>query len=70
MKDESGSKIMIKLVGLRAKAYSYLMDDSSEDKKAKNTKKRVIKRKLKFEIDKSCLEESQHENKITYLGKK
>ena len=70
MKDESGSKIMIKLVGLRAKAYSYLMDDSSEDKKAKNTKKRVIKRTLKFEIDKSCLEESQHKNKITYLGKK
>ena len=30
---------MTKLVGLRAKIYSYLIDDSSENKKAKGTKK-------------------------------
>ena len=49
MKDEFGEKIMTKFVGLRAKTYSHLTDDSSEDKKAKGTKKCVIKGKLKFE---------------------
>ena len=39
---------MIKFVGLKAKTYSCLIDDSSEDKKAKGTKKCVVKRKLKF----------------------
>ena len=48
MKDKLGGKIMIKFVGLRAKIYSYLIDDSSKDKKAKGTKKCVIKKKLKF----------------------
>ena len=38
MKDELGGKIMIKFVGLIAKTYSYLTDDGSEDKKAKDTK--------------------------------
>ena len=49
MKDELGEKIMTKFVGLRAKTYSYLIDDGSEDKKAKGTKKSVIIRKLEFE---------------------
>ena len=48
MKDKLGGKIMIKFVGLRAKIYSYLIDDSSKDKKAKGTKNCVIKKKLKF----------------------
>ena len=39
MKDELGGKIMTKFVGLRAKSYSYLIHDGSEDKKAKGTKK-------------------------------
>ena len=34
MKNELGGKMMTKFVGLRAKTYSYLIDDSSEDKKA------------------------------------
>ena len=34
-KDEFSEKIMIKFVGLRAKTYSYLIDDGSEDKKQK-----------------------------------
>ena len=39
MKDELDRKVMIKFVRLRAKTYSYLIDDSSEEKKAKDTKK-------------------------------
>ena len=69
MKDELGGKIMTKFVGLRAKTYSYLIDDGSEDKKAKGTKKCVIKRKLKFENYKNCLEATQLDNKIKYLEK-
>ena len=40
---------------LRAKTYSYLMDDDSEVKKSKGTKKCVIKRELMFENYKDCL---------------
>ena len=43
MKDELGGKIMTKFVRLRGKKYNYLIDDCSEDKKAKGTKKSVIK---------------------------
>ena len=60
---------MTKFVGLRGKTYSYLIDDGSEDKKAKGTKKCVINRKLKFENYKNCLEATQLENKINYLEK-
>ena len=49
MKDELGGKMMIHFVGLRAKSYSYLINDDSEDKKAKGTKKCVIKKIYKFE---------------------
>ena len=40
-KDEFGGKIMKEFVALRAKAYAYLMEDGSEYKKAKGTKKCV-----------------------------
>ena len=53
-KDELGGKIMIEFVGLKAKTWSYLMDDSSEHKKAKGTKKCVIKRGLMFKNYKDC----------------
>ena len=46
---------MNKFIGLRAKTYSYLIDDGSEDKKAIYTKKCVIKRKLKFKDYQNCL---------------
>ena len=69
MKDELGGKIMTDFVGLRAKTYSYLIDGGSEDKKAKGTKMCVMKKKLKFENYKNCLEATQLENKIKYLEK-
>ena len=50
MKDEIGGEIMKEFVGLRAKTYIYLKDNNDEDKKAKDTKIYVIKRKLKFQI--------------------
>ena len=46
MKDELGGKIMTEVVALRPKNYSYLMDDGGSDKKARGTKKCVIKRRL------------------------
>ena len=48
MKDELGGKIITEFVTLRPKTYSYLTDDIKEDKKAKGTKKCVIKRTSKF----------------------
>ena len=69
MKYELDGKIIIDFVGLRANTYSYLIDDGSEYKKAKGTKKCVIKRKLKLDDYKNCLEGTQLENKINYLKK-
>ena len=61
---------MKEFVGLRAKKYSYLKDNNNEDNRAKDTKKRVIKRKLKFRDYKNCLEAAQIEIKIIYLNQK
>ena len=69
MKDELDGKIMTKFAGLRAKL-GYLIDDNSEDKKAKGTKMCVVKRKRKFENCKNCLEGTKPGNKIKYLEKK
>ena len=46
---------MTEFVVLRPKVYSYLMDDSSNAKKAKGTKKCIIKRILKFNDYNNCL---------------
>ena len=43
MKDELNGKIMTKFVELKVKAQSYFIDDGSKDKKAKGTKKRLIR---------------------------
>ena len=67
MKNELGGKTMTKFVELRTGTYSYLIDDDSEDQKAKITKKCVIKRKIKFENYKNCLEATQLYNKIKHL---
>ena len=58
-KDELGGKIMTEFAALRQKTYSYLMDDGNSDKKAKGTKKCVIKRRLKFNDYKNCLLNNQ-----------
>ena len=46
---------MTVFVALKPKTYSYLMNDGFSDKKAKGTKKCVIKRRLKFNDFKDCL---------------
>ena len=46
---------MAKFVTLIPKTYSYLTDDCKEDKKAKGTKKCVIKRRFNFNDYKDCL---------------
>ena len=43
---------------------SYLTDDGSEDKQAKDRKMCAIKRKLKFENYKNCLQATQFEKNI------
>ena len=58
MKDELGGKIMTEFAALRPKTYSYSMEDDGKHlakKKAKRTKKCVIKRVLKFNDYKDCL---------------
>ena len=69
MKDILSGKIQIEFLGLREKTYSYLTDDSSEDKRAKGTKKCVIKRTPKLENYKNCSEAAQLENKVNYVEK-
>ena len=67
IKDKLGGKIVTKFAGLKSKMYSYLKDDNNGDKKAKGTKKCVIRWELEFEDYKNCLEANQLENKIKCL---
>ena len=55
MKDKLVGKIITEFITLRPKTYSYLTDDGKEDKKAKGTKKFVIKQMIKFNNYKKCL---------------
>ena len=55
MEDELGGKTITEFVTLRPKTYSFLTDDGKEDKKAKGTKKCVIKKMIKFNDYKKCL---------------
>ena len=54
MKNELDEKIMTVFVGLKSKTYPYLIDDGSEDKKTKRTKKSVIKCRLNYIISIWC----------------
>ena len=49
IKDELGGKIMTEFATLRLKTYSYLANINGENKNARDTKKCVVKTKLKFE---------------------
>ena len=69
MKGELSGKIMKEFGALRAKRFSYITDNNDGNKKAKATKKRVIKRKVKLKDYKNCLKETQLENKINPLEK-
>ena len=55
MKDELGGGIITEFVALRPKAYSYITNDFTELKKAKGTKKCVVKKMLRFCDYKNCL---------------
>ena len=55
IKDELGGGIITEFVALRPKTYSYTTDEFIELKKAKGTKKCVVKKMLKFEDYKKCL---------------
>ena len=46
LKDELGGKIITEFITLRPKAYSFATDDGKEDKKAKGTKKCIIKKMI------------------------
>ena len=55
MKDELGGEIIMEFIALRPKTYSYLTDNDKIDKKAKGTKKCVIKKMIRFDDYKKCL---------------
>ena len=54
-KDELGGKSIVELCALRAKAYAYKLNDDTEQKKAKGTKKCIVKREIIFENYKDSL---------------
>ena len=54
-KDEASGKQIAEFVGLRAKLYSYRVEDSYEEKKCKGVKKAVIKKTISFNDYKDCL---------------
>ena len=60
MKDELGGKIMVEFARLWSKTSSYLIDVGSGDQKAKESKKCVIKRIIKFEDYKKCLQNNKN----------
>ena len=55
MKDELGGEIITEFIALRPKTYSYLTDNDKIDKKAKVTKKCVIKKMIECDDYKKCL---------------
>ena len=53
MKDELDRKIIKRIVGLRAKTYSYIINDGGEDKKPKGTRIFIKKNQLNLKIIKN-----------------
>ncbi|XP_035211028.1 uncharacterized protein LOC118185298 [Stegodyphus dumicola] len=64
-KDEMNSEPILEFIGLRAKMYSLLLDES-EKKTAKGVKRSVIKRKLKHKNYRDCLEKSIFTRELQY----
>ena len=54
-KDEAAGKVIKEFVGLRAKLYSYKMDEGKENKRCKGIKKAVVKKSISHEDYKTCL---------------
>ena len=54
-KDELGGKSIVEFCALRAKAYAYKLDDDTEMKNAKGTKKYRVKREIIFKNYKDSL---------------
>ena len=54
-KDEAAGKQIAEFVGLRAKLYSYRVEEGYEEKKCKGVKKAVIKKTVSFNDYKDCL---------------
>ena len=55
-KDEAAGKVINEFVGLRAKLYSYKMDEGKENKKCKGIKKAVVEKSITHENYKTCLQ--------------
>ena len=56
MKDEAAGKNIKEFVGLRAKLYSYKMEEGEENKKCKGIKKAVVAKSIRHENYKTCLQ--------------
>ena len=54
-KDETAGKVIKEFVGLRAKLYSYKMDEGKENKRCKGIKKAVVGKSITHENYKTCL---------------
>ena len=54
-KDEAAGKNITEFVGLRAKLYSYKMEEGKENKKCKGIKKAVVEKSITHEDYKTCL---------------
>ena len=54
-KDETAGKVIKEFVGLRAKLYSYKMDEGKENKRCKGIKKAVVEKSIRHEDYKTCL---------------
>lgn len=54
-KDEAGGQQITEFVGLRAKLYSYVMDNVKEENKCKRITKAVTKKSISFDNYKYCL---------------
>ena len=54
-KDEVKGKNIKEFVGLRAKLYSFIIEDGEENKKCKGVKKQVVKESITHEDYKTCL---------------